>query len=185
MDKKTLKKKQKLEVKCFTNHKPHTGHRKGPKMPFLSLVTLTFDFDLQTCLRCEIGANPFSVSRDILYTNKKPQTDGAKNRTFRSSLPFTACGKNIELFRPRRRAKSPITIIGMAIEDARYTPASGALRLRDNPRPDGKTRNSEISWADFPKFKRLTRRGIAHKPENFVKNGGSDIRPTTCGAKKT
>jgi len=33
-----------------------------------------------------LGANPFSGFRDISYTNKKTQTDGAKNRTFRSSL---------------------------------------------------------------------------------------------------
>ena len=35
--------------------------------------------------------------RDISYTNKKPKTDGAKNRTFRSSLPFTACGKSTQI----------------------------------------------------------------------------------------
>jgi len=46
-------------------------------MPFLSLVTLTFDLDLQTrpsegpkCLTCEFGTNPFSGSRDISHTNK-------------------------------------------------------------------------------------------------------------------
>jgi len=53
--------------------------------------TLTFDLDLQTRpsqgpKACEFGANPFSGSRDISDTNKKPQTYGAKNRTFRSSL---------------------------------------------------------------------------------------------------
>jgi len=43
----------------------------------LSLMTLTFDCDLQTHsspdqtrLLCEFGANPFSGYRDILYTNK-------------------------------------------------------------------------------------------------------------------
>ena len=61
-------------------------------MPFLSLVTLTFDLTFklvrardQTRLPCEFGANPFSGSRDFSYTNKK-QTDGAKNGTCRSSL---------------------------------------------------------------------------------------------------
>ena len=39
----------------------------------------------QTCLPCEFGANPFSGSRDISYTNKKV-TDSATNRTLRSSL---------------------------------------------------------------------------------------------------
>jgi len=34
----------------------------------------------------DFGTNPFSGSWDISYTNKKPQTDGAKNRTCRSSL---------------------------------------------------------------------------------------------------
>jgi len=40
----------------------------------------------QTRPSCEFGANPFSGSRDISYTNKKTQTDGAENRTSRSSL---------------------------------------------------------------------------------------------------
>ena len=39
----------------------------------------------QTRPPCEYGANPFSGSRDISYTNKKV-TDRAKNRTLRSSL---------------------------------------------------------------------------------------------------
>jgi len=73
---------------------------------FLSLVTLTFDPDLQTCpsegfvrardqtcLPCEFGANPFRGSRDISYTNKKMQTDGAKSRTFRSSPHVVISGK--------------------------------------------------------------------------------------------
>jgi len=52
-------------------------------------LTLTFKLVWargQTRLRCEFGANPFSDSRYISYTNKNTQTDGAKNRTFRSSL---------------------------------------------------------------------------------------------------
>jgi len=43
----------------------------------------------QTFLPCEFGefgANPFSGPGDISYTNRKKQTDGAKNRTVRSSL---------------------------------------------------------------------------------------------------
>jgi len=62
------------------------------KCRFLSLVTLTFDLDIQTRpsegptrLPCEFGANLFSGSRDISYTKKKV-TDSAKNRTLRSSL---------------------------------------------------------------------------------------------------
>jgi len=57
---------------------------------------LTFDLDVQTCpsdgpnqthVSCEFDADPFSGSRDTLYKNKKKmQTDGTKNRTFRSSL---------------------------------------------------------------------------------------------------
>ena len=55
------------------------------------MVTLTLTFRLiqardQTRLPCEFGANPFSGSQDISYTNKTLQTDGAKNRTWRSSL---------------------------------------------------------------------------------------------------
>jgi len=66
------------------------------EMPFvvpgdLDLWPLTLTFKLlrardQTRLPCEFGENLFSGSRDISYTVKKPQTDGAKNRTFRSSL---------------------------------------------------------------------------------------------------
>ena len=59
---------------------------------------LTFDFDLQSCpsegstrLLCEFGANPFSGSRDILYTNIKP-TDWRRQK---QNLPqFTACGNH-------------------------------------------------------------------------------------------
>jgi len=53
------------------------------------LLTLTFKLVRardQTRLSCELGANPFSSSRDISYRNKKTQTDGAKNRTFHTSL---------------------------------------------------------------------------------------------------
>jgi len=52
-------------------------------------LTLTFKFVQakdQTRLPFELGADPFSGSRDISYTNREPQTDGAKNRTFCSSL---------------------------------------------------------------------------------------------------
>ena len=57
----------------------------------LDLWPLTLTFKLtrtrkQTRLPCEFGVNPFSGSRDISYTNKKTQTDDAKNRTFRSSV---------------------------------------------------------------------------------------------------
>ena len=44
-------------------------------------MTLTFKLVRardQTRLPCEFGTNPFSGSRDISYTNKKPQTDGAQ-----------------------------------------------------------------------------------------------------------
>jgi len=65
---------------------------KGLKMPFLALVTLTFDQNIQTrlskgpntSLPCEFGANPFSCSKDISY--KQKVTNSAKNRTLRSSL---------------------------------------------------------------------------------------------------
>jgi len=83
--------------RCFTKRKPHAGHRKGRKMPFfvpsdLDLLPLTLTFKLvrargQTRLPCEFGANLFSGSRDISYTNTNTsQTDGAKRRTFCSSL---------------------------------------------------------------------------------------------------
>ena len=47
-------------------------------------------------LPCEFGGNPFSDSRDISYTNKKPQTNGAKNKTFRSSLHVVNIGIHCE-----------------------------------------------------------------------------------------
>jgi len=62
--------------------------KRTKKYVFLSLVTLTFKLVQvrdQTLLPCEFGANPFSGSGNISYTNKKTQTDGAKN-TFHSSL---------------------------------------------------------------------------------------------------
>jgi len=87
-------KKKTGSQRCFTKQKPHAGRaERTEKCRFLSLVTLTFDLDLQLArakeqirLPCEFGANPFSGSRDISYTNNKPQADGTKNRTFRSSL---------------------------------------------------------------------------------------------------
>ena len=47
---------------------------------------MTFKLVLEGPNICEFGTNLFSGSGDISYTNKKTQTDGAKNRTFRSSL---------------------------------------------------------------------------------------------------
>jgi len=38
----------KLEAKDVLPHKPHAGRQKGQKCRFLSLVTWTFDFELQT-----------------------------------------------------------------------------------------------------------------------------------------
>jgi len=44
----------------FTKHKPHARRPpKGPKMPFLSVITLTFDPDIQT--RLSEVANTSSV----------------------------------------------------------------------------------------------------------------------------
>ena len=46
-------------------------------------------------LPCELGANLCSGSRDVSYTNKKTQTDGAKNRTFRSSLGLVSIMEDV------------------------------------------------------------------------------------------
>jgi len=71
---------------------------RAEKMPFLSLVTLTFDLDLQT--RPSEGPNTFSGVNlaqirspvlEIFHTQTKTQTDGSKNRTFRSSLRAVNC----------------------------------------------------------------------------------------------
>ena len=72
--------------RCFTKHKPHAGHWNGRKWRFLSLLTSTFDLDIQT--RPSEGPNTsfmVSSSGGISYTNKKV-TDSANNRTWCSSL---------------------------------------------------------------------------------------------------
>ena len=79
----------------FTKYKPHAGCRKAGKFHFCHwwpwLLTLTFKLVWardQTRFPCEFGANPFSGSRDISYTNKK--TDWRRQK---QNLPqFTACG---------------------------------------------------------------------------------------------
>jgi len=63
-------------------------------------LTLTFKLVRvrdQTRHPYEFGANPFSSSGDISYTNKKPQNDGANNRTFHSSLHVVKTVRNILL----------------------------------------------------------------------------------------
>jgi len=48
------------------------------------LLTLTFNLVRakdQTRLPCDFGTNPFSGSRDISYTDKETQTDGAKKNS--------------------------------------------------------------------------------------------------------
>jgi len=86
--------KNQLEAKDVLPNINRTQSAKSTEK-FLFCIWLPWPliFDLQTRasedktrLLCEFGANPFSGSRDISYTIKKPQTDGAKNRTFRSSL---------------------------------------------------------------------------------------------------
>jgi len=61
-------------------------------------LTLTFKLvrtSDQARLPYKFGSNPFSTSRDI--SNKKPQTDGAKNRTFRSSLRAVVKDKSVSV----------------------------------------------------------------------------------------
>ena len=67
-------------TRCMQQTRPFRRCRgvMGTPKPVLSLVTLTFDLDIQarpneeaTRLPCELGANPFSGSRDIWGTNKK------------------------------------------------------------------------------------------------------------------
>jgi len=72
----------------FLPNKLHAGHWKGQNVVFVP-----DDFELHT--RPSEGPNTSSVwiwhksiqrFRDISYTQKKPHTDGAKNRNFHSSL---------------------------------------------------------------------------------------------------
>jgi len=73
----------------FTEHKQHAGPHRAEKCRFCTwwpwpLTTLTLKLARlrhPTRLPCEFGANLFSGFRDISHTNKKPQTDIAKNRT--------------------------------------------------------------------------------------------------------
>jgi len=77
---------------------------KGPKNVVfvpgdLDLWPLTLTFKLvrardQTHLPCEFGANPFSVSRDISYANKKSY----RQRQKQDLTQFTACGKDNKNF---------------------------------------------------------------------------------------
>jgi len=57
-----------------------------PWWPWPLTFKLVHSRDQNQTSSCESGANPFSGSRDILYTNKKSHTDCAKNGTFCSSL---------------------------------------------------------------------------------------------------
>jgi len=71
-----------------TTHRPPKGPKNALFCPWWPW-SLTFKLARvrdQTRIPCEFGANPFSGSGNISYTNKKQQTDGAKNRTLRSSL---------------------------------------------------------------------------------------------------
>ena len=86
---------KKLEAKdVLPNIKCMQAAEKAEKCRVLSLVTLTLTFKLvrvrdQTRLPCKFGANPFSSSGDISYTNKKT-TDWRRQK---QNLPkFTACG---------------------------------------------------------------------------------------------
>jgi len=66
----------------------------------LSLVTLTFDPDIQTLLSedqtslpCEFGANMLSSSPDISYTNKQTNKQKSHGQRQKQNLTqFTACG---------------------------------------------------------------------------------------------
>jgi len=58
----------------------------------------------ETHLPCEFGASPFSGSREISYTNEKPQTDGTKNRTFCSSLRAVNTSTSVRII-PRNSTK--------------------------------------------------------------------------------
>jgi len=76
--------KLKTRVKrCFTKHKPDAGRRKSRKMPFLSLVALTFDLWLWPSNSSERGtkhvfrvnlAQIRSAVPQILHTQKHELT---------------------------------------------------------------------------------------------------------------
>jgi len=67
--------------------------QRAKKMPFLPLVTLTFKLVQtrdQTHLPCEFGANPFSSSRDVSYTNKRSHRQHQKQNL----TQFTLCSNH-------------------------------------------------------------------------------------------
>ena len=81
--------------RCFIKHKTHTGRHKCRKMPFFVPGDLDFDFRPWPSNSSERGtkhvfrvnfAQIRSAVPEIFHTQTKTQTDGAKNRTFRSSL---------------------------------------------------------------------------------------------------
>jgi len=89
-----LKKDVKLQP-TQTAHRPPKG-RKNAIYCSCWPWSLTLTFKLvqvrdQTRLPCEFGANPFSGSQYISYTNKKT-TDWWRQK--QNLLQFTACGKN-------------------------------------------------------------------------------------------
>jgi len=70
--------------RCFTKHKLHVLNRQGRKIPLLSVMTfLTLAFKLVTVRDhpCEFGANPFSGSQDIWFTNKQTKKSPAAPKT--------------------------------------------------------------------------------------------------------
>ena len=83
-------KRLKMFYQTQTARRPPKGTKMRSFCPWWPWpLTLTFKLVQvrdQTRLPWEFGAYPFSGSRDISCTNKKSQTDGAKNRTSQSSL---------------------------------------------------------------------------------------------------
>ena len=82
--------------RCFTKLKPHAGRRKGRKCSFLSLVILTFDFDIQT--RPERGTKRvFRVNlaqiRSTVPETFHTETKSHSQRQKQNLTQFTACGK--------------------------------------------------------------------------------------------
>ena len=82
---------------------PQAAER-AEKAVFLSPVALTFDLSSLNSSRrgtkhvFHVDLEQFrsAVPRDISYTTKKPQTDGAKNRTSRSSLRAVIMQCNVQ-----------------------------------------------------------------------------------------
>jgi len=84
----------------FTKSKPHAGRRKGRKMPFLSLVTLTFDLSPWHSNSSERGTKHVFRVNLAQIRSEVPKIFHTRSKKVRQrqkqNLPqFSACDKEV------------------------------------------------------------------------------------------